>query len=160
LNCPEIHDRYLTKKLGQWRPHWEIVMAIFEWSDRFSVRVREIDEQHEQLVAMINRLHDAMVANKGRELQQEIVRDMVAYTDFHFATEEKYMRSFGYAGYFEHKTEHEQFSAEAAELKARVDRGGLVLSLEVMTVLKEWLQNHILGTDMKYAGLFNANGLD
>ena len=135
-------------------------MAIFEWSDRFSVKVREIDEQHMHLVAMINKLHDAMVANKGRELQQEIVGEMVAYTGFHFATEEKYMRSFGYAGYFEHKAEHEQFASEAAELKARVDRGGLVLSLEVMTLLKEWLQNHILGTDMKYSGLFNANGLD
>ncbi len=134
-------------------------MAIFEWSDRFSVKVREIDEQHEELVGMINRLHEAMVANKGRELQQEIVNEMVAYTNFHFATEEKYMRSFGFAGYFEHKREHEQFAAEAAELKARVDRGGLVLTLEVMTLLKEWLQNHILGTDMQYSHLFNANGL-
>jgi len=134
-------------------------MAIFEWSERFSVKVKEIDEQHQQLVGMINRLHDAMVANKGRELQKEIVSEMAAYTEFHFATEEKYMRQFGYAGYFEHKKEHEQFAAEAAELKARVDRGGLVLTLEVMTVLKDWLQNHILGTDMKYSGVFNANGL-
>jgi len=134
-------------------------MAIFEWSERFSVKVREIDEQHQQLVAMINRLHDAMIANKGRELQKEIVGEMAAYAEFHFATEEKYMRQFGYAGYFEHKKEHEQFAAEAAELKARVDRGGLVLTLEVMTVLKDWLQNHILGTDMKYSGVFNANGL-
>ena len=98
-------------------------MAIFEWSDRFSVKVREIDEQHMHLVTMINRLHDAMIANKGREIQQEIVTEMVAYTNFHFATEEKYMRSFGYAGYFEHKKEHEQFAAEAAELKARVHAG-------------------------------------
>ncbi|HZV83211.1 MAG TPA: hemerythrin domain-containing protein, partial [Geobacteraceae bacterium] len=73
--------------------------------------------------------------------------------------EEKYMRSFGYAGYFEHKKEHEQFATEAAELKARVDRGALVLTLEVMTLLKDWLQNHILGTDMQYSRLFNANGL-
>ena len=134
-------------------------MSVFEWSDRFSVKVKEIDDQHRQLIGMINRLHDAMVANKGRELQKEIVDEMVAYTEFHFATEEKYMRQFGYAGYFEHKKEHEQFTAEAAELKTRVDRGGLVLTLEVMTVLKEWLQNHILGTDMKYSALFNARGL-
>lgn len=134
-------------------------MAIFEWSERFSVKVREIDEQHRHLVGMINRLHEAMVANKGRELQQEIITELVAYTGFHFATEEKYMRSFGYAGYFAHKKEHEQFAAEAAELKARVDRGGLVLTLEVMTLLKDWLQNHILGTDMKYSQLFNSKGL-
>lgn len=134
-------------------------MSAIEWSERYSVKVAEIDEQHRQLIAMINRLHDAMLANKGRELQREIVTQMVEYTHFHFATEEQYMRSFGFAGYYEHKKEHEQFAAEAALLMEGVDHGSLVLTLEVMTLLKDWLQNHILGTDKEYSGLFKANGL-
>lgn len=134
-------------------------MACFEWSDRFSVKVKEIDEQHKQLVEMINRLHDAMVANKGRQVQQEIVGEMAAYAIFHFETEEKYMRRFAYPAYEEHRLEHEKFSADVAELKSRVDKGLLVLSLEIMTVLRDWLQGHIMGTDMQYSGHFNANGL-
>lgn len=134
-------------------------MACFEWSDRFSVKIKEIDEQHKQLVDMINRLHDAMVAHKGRQVQQEIVGEMAAYAVFHFETEEKYMRRFSYPEYEGHRQEHGKFAEEVAELKSRVDKGLLVLSLEIMTVLRDWLQNHILGTDMKYSGFFNGKGL-
>jgi hemerythrin len=134
-------------------------MTAIEWSDRFSVGVREIDEQHRQLLGMINRLHDAMLDNRGREAQREIVDEMLAYADFHFATEEDYMRRFGFAGYYEHRQEHGQFAQEAAELRKRLDGGGMVLTLEVMGMLKSWLQNHILGTDREYAELFRSHGL-
>lgn len=134
-------------------------MPYLEWSDSFSVKIRELDEQHKKLIGMINRLHDAMLANRGREIQQEIISEMMEYTIYHFTTEEKYMILFGYPDYEAHLLEHEQFTAEAAELKARVDRDALVLSIMPLTLLRDWLQNHILGSDRKYAEFFSANGL-
>lgn len=134
-------------------------MALLEWSDEYSVKVRELDEQHKQLITMINRLHEAMLTNRGREVQREIAAEMISYVELHFASEEEYMLRFNYDGYEEHLREHEQFTAEAIELKVRVANGTPVLTLEFLTLLKSWLQHHILGTDMKYAGHFNAHGL-
>jgi hemerythrin len=140
--------------------HIEVeLMAYFEWTDELRVGMGEIDEQHKELVGIINQLHDAMLANKGRPLQQEIIYQMVDYAVNHFALEEKLMRSSNFPGYEPHRQEHAQFAAEAAELKGRTDHGDLILSLEILSLLKDWLQNHILHTDMKYIGHFRAHGI-
>ena len=134
-------------------------MAYLNWTDSFSVNVRVIDEQHKTLVGMINDLHDALQTNRGAETQKRIIGDMVRYATVHFQTEEKYMRQFHFPDYPSHRAEHERFSAKALELQERSENNGFILTLEIISFLKQWLQNHILGTDAGYTQHFNENGL-
>lgn len=135
-------------------------MAYIDWNASLSVGIAGIDEQHKKLVNSINRLHQAMIDKKGPELQREIIAEMCDYAVNHFALEEGMMKSTDYPGYAAHSEEHEQFAREATDLKAKSERGELILTIVVLSFLKNWLKNHILGTDMKYVSHFKRHGLE
>jgi hemerythrin len=134
-------------------------MPLMQWTDTLSVGVNEIDTQHKNLVCYLNDLHFAMSQGKGKEILQSLLVRLVAYTQVHFAAEEKYMKQWNYPGYVYHKGEHDAFVKKVAEFKAKFEAGQTALSIEILNFLKEWVGNHIQGTDKKYCPFFNKNGL-
>ncbi len=134
-------------------------MALISWDNSLSVKVSEIDGQHKQLIKMINDLNDAMKARKGSEVLGKIITGLVDYAIQHFTLEEKYFEKFGYSAAVTHKMEHEKFIKRVAEFKGEFESGKLMLTIEVMDFLKDWLIKHIKGTDQKYSAFFNEHGL-
>jgi hemerythrin len=127
-------------------------MAFYEWQDSFSVGVKEMDDQHKKLIAILNHLHDAMKAGKAAKEIGLIIDEMVDYTKFHFGAEEKLMTEKNYIGLASQKGEHSSFIKKAQEFQNEINSGKMNVSLEVLNFLKEWLTHHILVIDMKYSG--------
>ncbi len=134
-------------------------MALLSWNERYSVGIREVDEQHKKLIDMINQLHDAMLSGKGREILDKIINSLVDYTKTHFSTEERLMKEYGYPGYLNHKAQHEEFIKKVAEFQRKFENGELTLSMEIMQFLKNWLSEHILGSDKKFGPFLNEKGV-
>lgn len=129
------------------------------WQDSFSVGIKEIDNQHKQLVKMINELYTAIKGGRGKQVLEKILTGLASYVDKHFATEENYMKQFGYPGYLAHKTEHDKFTEKVLDVYNAFQQGKEVVTLELMEFLKRWLKKHILGTDQKYAPFLRSKGL-
>ena len=55
-------------------------MALIQWSPDYSVKVGEIDQQHQKLITMINELNDAMLKGKGKEILSKIIDGLISYT--------------------------------------------------------------------------------
>lgn len=129
------------------------------WKEEYSVNIKEIDDQHKNLVSMINDLHKSMMTGKGKVVLQDVLKRMLNYTIEHFSTEEKYMIKFNFPGYEEHKAAHDTFIDEVHKLSEDFDSGKLFLTIDVMNFLRDWLREHIMKTDKEYSKVFIENGV-
>lgn len=134
-------------------------MALLTWTDRYSVGIKEIDEQHKQLINMINELHEAMLAKQGKEALMTVLNKLANYCVSHFAMEEKLLSTHGYPEFADHKDKHVKMTTKVKALIADVQSGKSTISIEVMQFLRDWLDKHIMGTDKKYGPFLNSKGV-
>jgi hemerythrin len=135
-------------------------MAFMDWSSSLDVGIDSINDQHKKLVNMINELHDAIQNGQANEVLGNTLDGLVDYTKTHFSYEEQLFAQTGYADAASHKQEHDKLCATVFDVQAKFKSGSSeMLSDEVMTFLKDWLINHIQGTDKKYAPHLSSNGV-
>jgi hemerythrin len=134
-------------------------MALIEWSDKYSVNIALIDEQHKKLIDLLNVLGDAMTVGKGTSVLGNVLTDLVAYTKYHFNTEEELFIKHDYAGYDVHKQQHDDLTAQVVKLKEEFDKGNWMLTIDTMKFLSTWLTDHIVAEDKKYGPYLNEKGV-
>jgi hemerythrin len=126
------------------------------WSASMSVGIQEIDQQHKQLLSIINKLYELIIHfptdNTGQINQ--ILNELVQYTIIHFAVEESLFRIFNYPLYDEHVQTHTDLKRKIAAINEKVQNGDKKVTLELMTFLRKWLRNHIMIEDKKYEFFF------
>ncbi len=133
---------------------------LIEWKDIYSVGYELFDKQHQQLIEMINELYSAFISGEAQEKAGNIINEMVDYTEYHFKTEEKYFDKYNFPETEEHKVAHDSFVKKAVELKNGFASGSVTVSYEIMNFLRQWLVEHIMGTDKKYTQFFKNINAD
>jgi hemerythrin-like metal-binding protein len=134
-------------------------MPYIEWSDKLSVGVNVIDEQHKILFQIINDLHDAMKAGKSKAIIRDVFARLIDYTNFHFAMETRLMDENAYGEASEHKKMHNDLVDDVVALQKKLESSELTIGVQVLTFLKVWLNEHILKTDKKLGEYLNSKGI-
>jgi len=121
--------------------------------------VSEIDQQHQELVKMLNNLNDAVAKRESRESIYLIIDEVIGYTRFHFATEERLMVNSGYTDVEFHKDKHRQLMEDALHLKEKLAD----LGEEMFTDwFKHWpftrVLAHIQYADQQFEDQLRRNG--
>ncbi len=129
------------------------------WGPELEIGIREIDHQHQKLVNMVNTLYRAVKQGHEREYVGKLLADLVSYTDYHFKTEERYFDQFGYPEKDIHKEIHRHLVEKVMDFKEKFQRGEVSISFDLLSFLKDWLQNHIGVTDKKYGPFLKSKGL-
>ena len=137
----------------------EEFMALIKWKDQYSVGITKIDNEHMKLVDLINKLHESMRDQKTNEVLGSIISELVDYTKFHFSTEENYFAMYNYPETESHKKAHRAFVNKISDFEKGFKTGKLMLSMEIINFLKEWLVKHIQVTDKSYSDFLIAKGL-
>lgn len=135
-------------------------MPLMTWNERLAVGVKQLDDDHKKLVGMVNQLYDAIQSGHGKEELGKTLDGLIEYTKIHFAHEEQYFAQTGYPATDAHKKEHNDLTRQVLEVQKKYKAGvSGTLSLEVMNFLKNWLINHIQGSDQKYGPYLNGKGI-
>ena len=126
-------------------------MPFCEFSDDLRVGHETIDHQHATLYDTVNRLNDALKANRSRQEMGEILAFLRSYTVEHFQAEETFMRDTGYPDLETHHALHADLIRQVLELEGKYTTGTMILSIMTMHFLRDWLTNHIQNEDRKLA---------
>jgi len=135
-------------------------MTFMTWNDKLSVGVASIDEDHRKLIGLIDELYEGLQSGHSKEVLCGVLDRLVDYTQYHFEREEGFLRKTGYPEIAEHKKEHDTMTEWVLDVHKQYKNGTLVApTLEVMNYLKDWLYDHILGSDQKYSFHLHAKGI-
>lgn len=126
-------------------------MAQLAWSEAYAVGNAMLDSDHRILLSLLNQLQDATETGQSRAVVGTVVNVLVEYTEHHFRREEALMAAAGYPQLEAHMASHRDLEARVRDIRDRWNDGERsVLDDEVLTFLKKWLTEHILGADKSY----------
>jgi hemerythrin-like metal-binding protein len=124
-------------------------MRLIAWKDEYNIGIAAIDDEHRQLVAAINRLHEELDGVDSRrtvisffgELQKEIAA--------HFTHEESFMRERSYEELGRHKADHDRLLEQLDDIKEAYAFSDEVDSVGLGIRLEEWFFHHFRTYDAK-----------
>ena len=130
-----------------------------EWKEEYSVGIKSIDRQHMKLISLINNLQTAVDYSAGAEFEREALDELVDYTKNHFSYEEHLMEENGYPDFTTHRAEHELMIGRVEATLREYQRDQDKAMQDAVDYLREWLINHICGTDKKYSQFLIDRGV-
>ena len=135
-------------------------MELVQWSEKFSVGVRELDEQHQHLIKLLNLLISTQgTANTRSETISDTLMAMTRYAQAHFQAEEKLMEDYGFPGLEEQKIQHRDFRKKTVAFSTATYYGIDQVPEALLEYLVEWWVHHILEDDMAYRSFFKDKGV-
>ena len=127
-----------------------------KWNDRFNIGVDIIDSAHERLFTIVGEL---ISLNEDETKQQNACREGIKYFNSyamkHFAEEEAYMKSVGYAGYAVHKSLHDNLRDDTLPtLEAELEEQDYSKESvrHFLGICIGWLNAHIMIEDYAITG--------
>ncbi len=125
-------------------------MAQIEWKAEYQTGVPLVDEQHQHLVEIINKFEEALQRGKGSRQMNEILKDLVGYTQEHFAAEERLMLEAEYPQFALHQSQHRQLLQKLERYQFEFNGMGRRITAEMHEFLTYWLITHILRDDKAF----------
>lgn len=127
-------------------------MKLIDWNDSIhSVGIAKIDDEHRQLVDLINAVESKKDADS--DFLNRLINTLIFCAQNHFAHEEKLMKRIHYPNYEAHHQQHQRFVKTIANLEKNFREGVMQQEIRAKlgSFLMDWLVNHILVEDRSYS---------
>jgi hemerythrin-like metal-binding protein len=118
-----------------------------QWKPEYSIGIERIDQQHQKLVKLLRTLQNSVAADEPEQVLGAIIRELVEYTQTHFADEEKLMELIGYKNLDYHKSLHQDMIKEIKSILIEMKKGAEPDATKLTEFLEGWLVDHIQKED-------------
>ncbi|WP_417578952.1 bacteriohemerythrin [Nitrincola sp.] len=130
---------------------------IFPWNSQLETGIAIIDDQHRNLVSLLNKLGQQYVQGVSKQAIEQILTELSDYADYHFRTEETIWKaSLGGDEWFSGHVDSHQLFFEEIELLRTSQLPFSQLLEELFSFLTQWLAYHILDSDKRMAKAVHA----
>lgn len=128
------------------------------WKKSFCSGFHTIDDQHRELIALINTLMDRLAADCPVASIRYYLAEIHELIEVHFRDEERIMLAAGYNGAAVHKTDHDRLLLRIRAIleEVRLDRSE-VSKNELTRTLDDWFSVHFRTYDRDF---HQMSGLD
>lgn len=130
-----------------------------QWQDEYSVGVKELDDQHHNLLNIINSILTENDDEYDEIRLSESISSLIHYAYVHFATEERYLTQVDYPDMKSHILDHVGFIMKTLELSLKVYEGNRDNRRDLLRYLEKWYSLHVLGIDRFYIPYLTAKGI-
>ncbi|WP_291653755.1 bacteriohemerythrin [Clostridium sp.] len=121
------------------------------WSEKFSVNIEVIDNQHKELFDILDSCYELLLKNHDDDKYDKIIailEQLKDYTIYHFKTEEEFMRKNRYSKFLSHKFAHDSFMEQINCFDIySIDIDQKQYINNILDVVSNWIKVHILETD-------------
>ncbi len=117
-------------------------MTLLQWRDEYSVGIEAVDYEHQQLIDLINRLHERLDAADAKMTVPAFFGDLLKGISAHFALEERFMREHDYGDLDRHKDDHERLLDELREIMDAFEHSEEIDVVELSGRLDTWFSRH------------------
>ena len=124
---------------------------VFHWNKNFEVGNKAIDDQHKELVKLLNKLANTLTY-KDDTIIDDIFVELADYATYHFETEEKiWLDAFSNDKWFlKHQSTHNSFLPKVLAIKEKNKGQDYNKTIEeIIMFLIRWLAIHIIDEDKK-----------
>jgi hemerythrin len=128
-------------------------IGIVEWDSRYLVGIQLIDDQHRELLKLINSSYLGCIKDdEGAKNHFRLtVPGLINYIKYHFSTEEQLLDRIKYPDSAAHKRQHNEFIRNIAERAESFEKGRTVSPKGYIRYIRDWMVTHITLIDKKYA---------
>ena len=113
------------------------------------VGIADVDHEHQELIALINKLHDAMSGENATISVMDFLGEIYAHVSAHFALEEKIMRKRKYDQYKDHKADHERLLDELRDIMDDYEENTYYSDEEFSSHIERWFTEHFRTKDAR-----------
>lgn len=123
---------------------------LIEWTEALAVGHPGIDADHREIIAIINRLSEAIGAGEIIARRHEFLVKLSTYVCDHFAREEYWMDKSRFPDAAAHIREHKQLIDILTGITFQFETAPGTLDHGVMARIRDWFVNHhLLDSDLR-----------